>query len=108
MFKINIKQSSSSSSSSSSSNDNIQIIIITIVERRTYYIFLDFLYVKLVGCGLATTFIMVGYEQYCIKMCRGNTIAYRILVHKPVQKNPLRRPRKCRDNIKLDIMRYSL
>ena len=61
MFKINIKQSSSSS------NDNIQIIIITIVERRTYYIFLDFFYVKFVGHGLATTFIMVGYEQYCIQ-----------------------------------------
>jgi len=69
MFKINIKQSisSGSSSSSSSSSDNIQVIIITVVERRTYYIFLDFLYVKFVRCVLATTFIMVGYEEYCIQ-----------------------------------------
>jgi hypothetical protein len=64
VFKINIKQSSSSNSSS---NDNIQIIIITVVERRSYYIFLDFLYVKFVRCGLATMFIMVGYEEYCIQ-----------------------------------------
>jgi hypothetical protein len=40
-------------------------------------------------------------------MCRGDTFAFRILVHKPVQKHPLRRSRKCRDNIKLDVMGYS-
>jgi hypothetical protein len=42
------------------------------------------------------------------KMCRGDTFAERILVHNPVQKHPLRRPRKHRDNIKLDAMVYSL
>jgi len=37
-------------------------------------------------------------------MCRGDIFSFRILVHKPVQKRPLRRPRKCGDNIKLDVM----
>jgi hypothetical protein len=41
-------------------------------------------------------------------MCRGNTFAYGILVHKPVQKCPLGKPRKYRDNIKLVVMGYSL